>query len=310
MKRVYPAYYPHFRCTADRCAHTCCQGWEIDIDRASLRRYRKMPGPMGERLRAVIAEDAQGAHFILDAEERCPLLSASGLCDLITGKGEKALCQICRDHPRFRTRLKDREEIGLGLCCEAACALILGWEPPFRLLMEDDHRSGAVPTRLEEACIAARQKLLELPQASHVPVRQAVDVMLAEYYGLPLPHTHRYWAKYFLRLERMEPAWTDRLTRLAQCEKPSCALFRLDPQSLRNLYAYFVYRYAVPGWKKYRYGGHIAFIALSIRMIVWLCETPEEICEIARQYSAEIEYSDVNANQLIEKLERYAEVHQ
>lgn len=40
MKRVVPDYYADFACIAGACRHTCCVGWEIDIDPDSLRRYR------------------------------------------------------------------------------------------------------------------------------------------------------------------------------------------------------------------------------------------------------------------------------
>ena len=32
MTLIYPATADAFRCIADACRHTCCKGWEIDID--------------------------------------------------------------------------------------------------------------------------------------------------------------------------------------------------------------------------------------------------------------------------------------
>ena len=82
MKRVVPDYYADFACVAGACRHTCCVGWEIDIDPDSLRRYQAMPGEMGERLRSYI-DIEETPHFRLTADERCPLLNTNGLCDLI-----------------------------------------------------------------------------------------------------------------------------------------------------------------------------------------------------------------------------------
>lgn len=93
MKRVVPDYYADFACIAGACRHTCCVGWEIDIDPDSLRRYQAMPGEMGERLRSHI-DIEETPHFRLTADERCPLLNTNGLCDLITAAGQDALCQI------------------------------------------------------------------------------------------------------------------------------------------------------------------------------------------------------------------------
>ena len=133
MNVYAPQYYAQFHCLADRCRHTCCAGWEIDIDEESLARYRAMSGAFGQRLNAAISlEDTP--HFQLDADERCPMLNRDNLCDLIIACGEGALCQICADHPRFRSFWSDREELGLGMVCEAAARLILTQTEPMQLV--------------------------------------------------------------------------------------------------------------------------------------------------------------------------------
>ena len=71
---VYPDFYDAFCCTAERCRHTCCRGWEIDIDADTAARYRAMEGPLGERLRAAI-DWSDGASFRLAEDERCKKLA-------------------------------------------------------------------------------------------------------------------------------------------------------------------------------------------------------------------------------------------
>lgn len=134
MNIYVPDYYPEFRCIASRCRHTCCAGWEIDIDGESLARYDRMPGAFGERLRRCISREGT-PHFALTEGERCPLLNDDNLCTLIIHGGEDALCQICRDHPRFRNYYSGRVEMGLGLVCEAAARLILSSPHPLRLVL-------------------------------------------------------------------------------------------------------------------------------------------------------------------------------
>ena len=133
MNVYVPEYYPAFRCVASECHHTCCAGWEIDIDEESLARYQRLPGAFGERVRRSIGRDGT-PHFILTKEERCPLLTEDNLCELILREGEGALCQICADHPRFRNYFSGRIEMGLGLVCEEAARLILSWPKPLRLI--------------------------------------------------------------------------------------------------------------------------------------------------------------------------------
>ena len=133
MNIYVPDYYPSFHCIASRCGHTCCAGWEIDIDAESLARYDRLPGSFGALVRRSISRE-DTPHFILTKNERCPLLTDDNLCALILREGEGALCQICRDHPRFRNFYSDRVEMGLGLVCEEAARLILSWPRPLRLI--------------------------------------------------------------------------------------------------------------------------------------------------------------------------------
>ena len=133
MNIYVPEYYASFRCIASRCGHTCCAGWEIDIDGESLARYDRLPGEFGERVRRCVSREGT-PHFILGKGERCPLLTDDNLCALILREGEAALCQICRDHPRFRNYFSARVEMGLGLVCEEAARLILSWPRPLRLI--------------------------------------------------------------------------------------------------------------------------------------------------------------------------------
>ena len=125
MSVWYPDFYPAFRCRAAACRHSCCRGWEIDVDDDSAEYYRELPGALGEALREALYENEEGWHFRLDGEERCPFLQKDGLCRLIRELGEEALCDICALHPRFFQELGEDELWGLGLSCEAVTALLL-----------------------------------------------------------------------------------------------------------------------------------------------------------------------------------------
>ena len=54
MTLIYPATADAFRCIADACRHTCCKGWEIDIDPDTRAKYVAMTGEIGQRLRDAI----------------------------------------------------------------------------------------------------------------------------------------------------------------------------------------------------------------------------------------------------------------
>ena len=120
-----PAYYKKFRCIADKCTHSCCVGWEIDIDDDTAALYDALPGQFGSDVRAGIQKGEDGACFALRPDGRCPNLDDRGLCRIISELGEDYLCDICREHPRFYNVIGERTECGVGASCEAAAALIL-----------------------------------------------------------------------------------------------------------------------------------------------------------------------------------------
>ena len=128
-----PVFYDYFRCTASKCTDTCCVGWEIDIDKTSQETYRKVPGTFGDKLRANI----EGGHFRLLPHDRCPFLDRNNLCEIYKNLGEGALCDICREHPRFVEVYGDIMERGLGLCCEEATRLLLEGEGPLAFTSEE-----------------------------------------------------------------------------------------------------------------------------------------------------------------------------
>lgn len=82
--------------------------------------------------------DWEEGHFLLEGkEERCPFLNKAHLCDLILELSEDALCDICREHPRFYDWFEGVTEVGLGLCCEEAARLLLEEKGPFCLVEEE-----------------------------------------------------------------------------------------------------------------------------------------------------------------------------
>ena len=125
MNTVYPSFYKDFSCIASDCSHSCCKGWEIDIDNATAEKYLKIGGSLGDELRANISSATGVYSFGLAKNGACPFLQEDGLCKLILSAGEEILCEICTNHPRFYTVLNDYELAGVGLSCEVSCGLLL-----------------------------------------------------------------------------------------------------------------------------------------------------------------------------------------
>ena len=125
-----PYFYDDFVCKADKCKDTCCAGWEVDIDCNSCDKYRNIDGYFGKCLLDGIDFSGEQPCFKLKEDERCFFLAQNGLCDIYSELGEDALCDICREHPRFYDFLDGVTEMGLGLCCEKVCEMIFASDKP------------------------------------------------------------------------------------------------------------------------------------------------------------------------------------
>ena len=155
MKIIAPDYYKEFKCIAQKCKHTCCAGWEIDIDEDAYERFKVFPS-----IKMHISSEGT-PHIVLYNDDRCPFLRSDNLCQMQIDYGEEFLCQICRDHPRFRNYWNDRIEIGLGLACEEAARIILTSDHPLKLVViEDDGKREGIPAD-EQWLMDYRDRLLQ-----------------------------------------------------------------------------------------------------------------------------------------------------
>lgn len=123
MRYIKPEYFDDFKCIADKCPDTCCAGWQIVIDEASLERYEDEASSFGDRLHEAI--DWQEEVFHHKGNKRCAFLNDENLCDLYTALGPESLCNTCRDYPRHTEEFDGLRELSLSLSCPVAAEMIL-----------------------------------------------------------------------------------------------------------------------------------------------------------------------------------------
>lgn len=295
MKTFVPHYYSAFKCIAGECRHSCCVGWEIDVDPLSLKKYNSIKTPFGKKIRDNIDFQNGCACFMLGEDERCPFLNEHNLCDIILNLGEEYLCDICKDHPRFRNFYSGRTETGLGLCCEEACRIILSDSRSFTLI--SDCENGEILTEDEQNLLNERDLLFKTAENSDsifTAIRKINDMYNLNSFELDL-HTA---FDFYSSLEMLDVSWQERLNTLKnpQTAEPD----RLAQKAFINLYKYFIFRHTTVD----NFFGGLNFAEISVKLIWAICERTdfsfENICETARMYSTEIEYSDENIDKVIE----------
>lgn len=274
MSTWYPSFYPAFRCRADRCRHSCCRGWEIDVDEQSAALYRKLPGELGDELRRALFADEEGWHFRLDGEERCPFLEAAGLCRLIRRLGEEALCDICALHPRFFEELDADELWGLGLSCEEATDLLLG-EKALRFVCGE---TG---------------EILDLPGLVHY-VGLAVPRETLRY--RPRIDEQRRWEilRRFGKTEPIDEAWPEELKALEASPLPQAC----RDEDYQRIYEYLLYR-QIEKAEERDWESIADYAALCTDFVVlWDALVPDTAGHL-RRFSEQIEYSTENVEILM-----------
>lgn len=133
MEYTYPHFFYDFTCEAGACTDTCCAGWGIAIDPVSLKKYKKYPGPFGNRLKNSI--DWKEKSFE-QYDRRCAFLSEENLCDIYTEAGERMLCKTCTRYPRHYEEYENLREISLSLSCPPAAKLVLGSDEKMTFISE------------------------------------------------------------------------------------------------------------------------------------------------------------------------------
>jgi len=280
MKEIFPNYYKKFKCIADKCKHSCCIGWEIDIDEDTMELYNCLEGEFAEKIRANI--EGEVPQFILKEGERCPFLNKNGLCDIILTLGEDAICDICHLHPRFSNFYDDFTETGLGLCCEEAARIILTEEEKF-----------SVPIIKDDEFFKQRQEVFDILQNRDVTVLKRFN-NLAEKYGFKFGFSNQELYDLYMSLERLDPAWENELEKLKNAH--GTAVFEREDLQIffEQLACYFIFRHFEKG---------VGFALIScwvLGAICSKCETFEQMLDIVRMYSSEIEYSEENTERVAE----------
>ena len=312
MSLFAPSYYPTFRCIAGDCQHSCCIGWDIDIDPKTLSKYRALPPKERKQILAHTVTEKGTTSFRLAAEDRCPFLTKAGLCQLILTHGEGILCDICREHPRFYNHFSDRTEVGVGLCCEEAARLILTNQSPFKLMeLETTAENGAqmpFPDPFEEDFFQARTELLAILTNRAQSLQERINAIVLRY-GLDADSIYRndaHWQTVYRNLERLDPAWDDALD---AWETSSNAPAWQNEIASEQLIAYFLYRHLSDAIEEDDWEARISFALLSAHIICTIAtarggDSLATLIDTARAYSAEVEYNEDAVALLLSKLGR------
>lgn len=311
-----PPYFDAFRCAAGACPDSCCQEWDVQIDRETAARYQALPGALGDRLREVLrVEDGQTYMTIQDG--RCPMWRPDGLCRIQAELGEAALCRTCREFPRLTHDYGDFVELGLELSCPEAAKLILNAKNAPMVVSTAPGGEAEYDQEAMGVLKATRKAMLELLSSQSRPVAQTLalglmygvhaqalldggeewsfspEAALASARSLALPGDFRDALGFFENLEILTGQWT------AQLHAPAPAPW--EPGHLA-LARYLVERYWLQAVADYDLYGRVKFILISCLLVRTL---GGDLIQTAQLFSKEIENDVDNVDAILDGAYRH-----
>jgi lysine-N-methylase len=291
MKLFAPKYYEEFSCIADKCRNSCCIGWEIDVDAETLARYSEMKADYAENIRKSIEND-ETPHFRLCSDGRCAHLDERGLCRIISSIGEDALCEICREHPRFYHTSSAGREVGLGLCCEEACRIVLSSDDyaEFTEIGEADDEAEA----MEFDSAARRARIYYYLSDRTVAYPERLRKIYRKYDFTVGAFGENEWAEVLEGIEFLNEDHRE----LFECYSPYLDADEEYELPLERALAYFVYRHCSSATNAEEFRAGLGFALFCERMLSSMAKNDPDtpITDLARILSEEIEYSEENCD--------------
>ena len=293
MKLFAPSYYKDFVCIADRCTHSCCIGWEIDIDPSTSKKYASLSDGYGKIIKNSIEWD-ETPHFRLCSDERCPHLDKNGLCRIILEFGEDYLCDICREHPRFYNRSAKGMEVGLGLCCEEAARIILSSDEYSEFIEIGKERER--DDEIEYDSLPSRDRIFSI-LSSEMEYREKLGAIQSEFDVSALMLSDIEWREIIDSLEYLDRAHKE----MFACYSNGAALPKSAEKAAARALAYFVYRHCTEVYDDDDLRAHLGFCLFCERLFASLVAHygTDDIATLARIVSEEIEYSEDNTDAII-----------
>lgn len=175
--------YDAFKCIADKCPKSCCEGWQIMIDYDSIDRYQNESGYFGQRLLESIDFTEQ---CFLQNNSRCAMLNDNGLCDLHSSLGEESLCYTCKMFPRHVEEFQDIREYSLSLACPEYVRMLL--DPAYKFsieeneddLLDDPEEFEDYDFILFDKLDFARDKMLQIAENCNQPLWERLNQIVSK----------------------------------------------------------------------------------------------------------------------------------
>lgn len=128
-----PVCFKEFQCTGGSCEDNCCIGWDVEIDKQTWQKYKKVKDKeLSQLFRNSIFENPDSYDHNVDFaivelanNNRCPFLNEDHLCKIQAKLGHDYLSNVCAAYPRYVNKINGVAEYSLNVSCPEAARLVL-----------------------------------------------------------------------------------------------------------------------------------------------------------------------------------------
>jgi len=167
-----PDYFRDFQCLGGDCPDTCCQHWEVKVDRTHYHLLQeKMLQDEDEKMlfenyiyinEQPVSGDHDYAFIRMTDEGMCPMLGDNKLCSLHAHYGIEPLGDVCAFYPRVISRCGTDMELSGALSCPEVARLCL---------------------LSEQAIKFVRFNISSLPRSKNYPIQRELPQNPFDYYA-------------------------------------------------------------------------------------------------------------------------------
>lgn len=289
MQRIKPNFFDEFKCVGGSCSDNCCKaGWDIVVDDKTYRKYLKFSGKLGERVKNYIYKEYGQYHIRLTDKKICPFLDEKNMCSIILDTNENNLCDICKEHPRFHNYLGMCEEIGLGLCCEEACRLLLSQNKLFNLIGEYSLKNN------EKTDYLLREEIFKILTNESLDYNNCLNEIINRFKTVVNVSVSDVFNS--CELEFLDEKFKDYFNKDLDND--------FTDVELKNLLKYIIFRYYFANNYHYSKITKVYFSIILINFITKISVEVGDKINRVKLVSKEIEYSENNVNSIMNFIEK------
>lgn len=147
-----PQYVELFQCKGDECSAKCCKYWRIEIDTASLKKYKKLKDK-NHRNKIISSIVYENGKYVVKHDDKgaCPLICDNNMCYIQKNMGEEYLSQTCKIYPRHLIVLDGIPMHLLSMSCPIALKEAI-FNPNGMILKRSDIKNVSKAWKAEYEC--------------------------------------------------------------------------------------------------------------------------------------------------------------